>query len=97
MTTPERIRQQLAGLAPVSIEIVDESARHAGHEGARGGGGHYRVEIVSNQFAGLPLQSRHRLVYNALGTLMRREIHALAIDARTPDEISSINHGRKSE
>ena len=67
--------------------MEDESAQHAGHAGAKGGGGHYRVRIVSPRFAGQPLQARHRMIYAALGTLMQKEIHMLAIDARAPDEI----------
>ena len=87
MNVPERIQQNLAILAPVSIEILDESAAHAGHEGARGGGGHYRLIIVSREFAGKPIQSRHRMIYDALGPLMKKEIHALAIAAYAPDEL----------
>ena len=87
MKVSERIQQKLATLAPVSIEILDESAAHAGHEGARGGGGHYRLIIVSREFAGKPIQSRHRMIYDALGPLMNKEIHALAITAYAPDEL----------
>jgi BolA protein len=87
MSAAELIKQKLAGLDPESLEIVDESSRHAGHEGARGGGGHYRLTIVSRRFAGQPAQARHRMVYDALGGLMRKEIHALAIKACTPEEL----------
>ena len=87
MSAADLIRQRLAGLEPLSLEIEDESSRHAGHEGARGGGGHYRLTIVSRRFAGQPIQARHRMVYDALGALMRKEIHALAIKASTPEEI----------
>lgn len=69
------------------MTVEDESAQHAGHAGAKGGGGHYRVRIVSPRFTGEPLQARHRMIYAALGTLMQKEIHMLAIDARAPDEI----------
>ena len=82
-----RMQEQLAGLAPESLEILDESADHAGHEGARGGGGHYRLTIVSPRFEGKPMQARHRMVYDALGPLMTKEIHALAIKAYAPGEI----------
>ena len=82
-----RIQEKLATLAPESLEILDESAAHAGHEGARGGGGHYRLTIVSPRFAGQPMQARHRMVYDALGALMTKEIHALAIKAYAPGEI----------
>lgn len=80
------IRQRLAALAPSTIELIDDSHLHAGHAGARSGGGHYRLTIVSAAFSGKNTVARHRLVYDTLGDLMRREIHALAIQARTPDE-----------
>jgi BolA protein len=81
------IRDRLAALDPESLSIEDESAQHAGHAGARDGGGHYRLTLVSPRFAGQSLQSRHRMVYQALGTLMHREVHALSIAAYAPDEI----------
>ena len=83
----ERIRSLLMdALAPDAIEVTDDSHKHAGHAGARGGQGHFSVEIVSAAFAGkLPL-ARHRLVYAALGEMMQTDIHALSIRARTPDE-----------
>jgi len=83
----ERIRALLTqALSPVSLDVSDDSHRHAGHAGARGGQGHFGVDIVSAAFAGkLPL-ARHRLVYAALGGMMQTDIHALAIRARTPDE-----------
>lgn len=87
MNAAELMKQRLAQLDPESLEIVDESSRHAGHEGAKGGGGHYRLTIVSRRFAGQPAPARHRMVYDALGALMRKEIHALAINARTPEEL----------
>jgi BolA protein len=87
LSATELIREKLSALAPESVSIEDESAQHAGHEGARGGGGHYRLVVVSQRFAGQPLQARHRMVYDALGALMHREIHALAIEAYAPDEI----------
>lgn len=81
------IRERLsAALDPVALELADESALHAGHEGARGGGGHYRLTIVSSRFRGQSTLARHRLVYGALGELMKRDIHALAIRALTPEE-----------
>lgn len=83
----EAIRERLtATLAPKTLEIEDESHRHAGHAGARDGRGHFRVRIVSDAFAGKSALARHRAVYAALGDLMQTDIHALAIDARTPDE-----------
>lgn len=82
---PDRIRGALATLAPEHLAVRDDSALHAGHAGAREGG-HYHVSIVSAAFAGRNRISRHRLVYDALGALMKDGIHALALDARTPDE-----------
>ncbi len=81
------IRRRLAPLEPTALDLVDESGRHAGHEGAKSGGGHFRLTIVSARFAGKPVRERHRMVYGALGDLMGREIHALAIAARAPDEL----------
>jgi BolA protein len=84
----ERLR---AALAPQHLEIEDDSARHAGHAGARAGGGHYRVTIVSARFTGEDPIARHRLIYQALGEAMGREIHALGIRAYAPDEFSPSN------
>jgi BolA protein len=82
------IRTRLASLAPVSLDVVDESARHAGHAGAAPGGQtHWRLEIVSPRFSGKPVVARHRMVYEALGELMQHPIHALAITARSPEEL----------
>jgi BolA protein len=83
-----RIRERLAALEPVSLDILDESAKHEGHAGARPGGEtHWRVSIVSPRFAGQPVAARHRMVYQALGELMENPIHALAITARAPEEM----------
>lgn len=87
MNTAERMQQRLSKLDPESIEILDESGKHIGHEGAKSGGGHYQLVIVSRQFDGKPSQARHRMVYEALGPLMQKEIHALAIRAYAPGEI----------
>jgi len=83
-----RIRALLGeALQPQRLEVADDSHKHAGHAGARGGQGHFSVDIVSAAFAGkLPL-ARHRMVYAALGSMMEDDIHALAIRARTPDEL----------
>lgn len=86
MSVIDAMRARLAVLEPVAIEIDDDSARHAGHAGAQGGGGHFRLAIVSPRFAGCRTMERHRLVYDALGPLMKREIHAISITARAPDE-----------
>ena len=75
-----------AALSPRSLHIDDESALHAGHAGARDGGGHYRVDIVADIFSGKGTLARHRLVYDAVGDLMPSAIHALAIRARAPEE-----------
>lgn len=86
--TLTRIETRLTdALAPLSLHIDDESALHAGHAGARDGGGHYRVDIVSAAFAGKNTVARHRMIYAALGDLMPRAIHALAIRASAPDEL----------
>jgi BolA family transcriptional regulator, general stress-responsive regulator len=86
-----KIREQLAALEPVSLDLVDESAQHAGHAGAAPGGQtHWRLAIVSPRFAGQPTLARHRMVYQALGGLMQNPIHALAITARSPEEQKGI-------
>jgi BolA protein len=87
MSTAELMEQRLARLKPESLEILDESGAHVGHEGAKAGGGHYQLVIVSREFDGKPAQQRHRMVYEALGPLMKNEIHALAIKAFAPGEI----------
>lgn len=90
MNPPERVveieRRLRAALAPLQLRVMDDSARHAGHAGARDGRGHFEVEIESAAFAGQGLLARHRQVYAALGELMQTDIHALAIDARAPGE-----------
>ena len=82
----ERIRAALQVLEPATLQVIDESHKHAGHEGARDGRGHFAVEIVSAAFAGLAPLARHRRVYEALGAMMQSDIHALSILARTPAE-----------
>ncbi len=86
MNRIERIRDALAVLQPTLLDVVDDSHKHAGHEGARDGRGHFTVRIVSPAFAGKAPLARHRAVYAALGEMMQTDIHALAIEARTPDE-----------
>ena len=71
---------------PVHLVVEDDSAKHAGHAGAASGGGHYNVDIVSAAFAGKSRVARHRMVYDALGALMHKEIHALSITALTPQD-----------
>jgi BolA family transcriptional regulator, general stress-responsive regulator len=72
-------------LAPLSVDVIDDSARHAGHAGAREGG-HYQVTLVAAAFAGRPQLERHRMVYSALAPLMGHGIHALSIVAHAPGE-----------
>ena len=87
MSIAASIRERLAALEPVTLELVDESSQHAGHAGWQPGGGtHWRLTIVSPRFAGQPTVARHRMVYQALGELMQNPIHALAINARAPEE-----------
>lgn len=81
------IRERLtAAFTPIRLDIEDDSAKHAGHAGARGGGGHFNVSIVSTAFSGKSLLERHRMVYSAMGDAMQHEIHALSIQAKTPEE-----------
>lgn len=81
------IRERLAVLEPTDLQIVDDSARHAGHAGAReSGGGHFHLTIVSEAFQGKNPLARHRMVYAALSDLMQQRIHALQIEAMTPDQ-----------
>ena len=91
MSTVELIRQKLAVLEPEVIEIRDDSARHAGHEGAKSGGGHYLLTIVSSHFVGKPALARHRLVYGAVQALMHKNVHALSVKAYTPEEFDLIH------
>jgi len=84
---PALIRARLLeALAPCEVQVQDDSHLHAGHVGARDGGGHFSVRIVAEQFRGLAPLARHRKVYAALAEMMNGPIHALAITALTPDE-----------
>lgn len=85
--TVERMREKLAALSPTQLDINDDSAAHAGHAGAKSGGGHFFLTIVSEGFVGKSTMARHRMVYDALGDMMQREIHALSIKAYTAAEI----------
>ena len=71
--------------SPTDLEIIDESHLHVGHSG-HGGAGHFKVKIVSDKFSAQAPLARHRMVYAALDSLMQTEIHALSIEALTPDE-----------
>lgn len=85
--TVAEMEARLQALAPQQLEIMDESHLHAGHAGARSGGGHFRLLMVSAAFAGKGTVQRHRLIHETLGDLMRGPIHALSIRAQTPEEV----------
>lgn len=91
ISVADRIRESLTVLQPVVIEITDDSALHAGHAGARSGGGHFALHIVSGAFHGKNTVARHRMIYAALGEMMKGEIHALAIRAQTAEEAKQLN------
>ncbi len=83
-----QIRSKLTeAFTPQRLDIVDDSHKHAGHEGARGGGGHFNITIVAAAFAGQTALQRHRMIYTALGEELKQAIHALSIKAYTPGEI----------
>jgi BolA protein len=90
--TSETIKRLLNdAFKPQALEIIDHSAAHAGHAGARNGGGHYHVTIIADAFTGLSLVQRHQLIYKALGDMMKQEIHALGINALSPSEETTGN------
>ena len=98
MTVAEEIRSRLAVLEPARLELVDESAKHAGHAGASAGGNsHWNLTIVSASFAGKATLARHRMIYQALGELMQHPIHALAIRALAPGESGAPSFPGESE
>jgi len=81
------MRERLQALQPLSVDLRDESAQHAGHAGARpSGGSHWQLTIVSDAFRGKTAVARHRMVYEALGDLMKRDVHALRIEALAPEQ-----------
>ncbi len=85
--TSEKIKQLLNdAFKPALLEIIDNSAAHAGHVGAKSGGGHYHVTIVAEAFEGQSLVQRHQLIYKAIGDMMKQQIHALGINALSPSE-----------
>ena len=87
MASERVIRERLAALNPVTLDLRDESEQHAGHAGHRPGGGtHWQLHIVSEAFRGKSPVARHRMVYEALGDLMERDIHALGIEALAPEQ-----------
>jgi len=73
-------------IQPEFIQVLDDSQAHAGHEGAKSGGGHFYLTIVSNKFENKSRIQRHQLIYGALGDMMKNDIHALSIKAFTPEE-----------
>ena len=82
----QRMTERLASLSPLELVIEDDGHRHVGHAGAADDHGHFKLRMVSEAFRGkLPL-ARHRAIYAALGDMMQTDIHALSIDAKTPDE-----------
>jgi BolA protein len=92
LNVASEIRGRLAALEPLALEVVDESAKHEGHAGAAPGGQtHWRLTIVSPRFTGQSTVARHRMIYEALGGLMQHPIHALAIQARAPEELQKGN------
>lgn len=76
-------------LSPLSLQVKDQSHLHAGHEGAKQGGGHFHVKIVSKAFDGCRALQRHRMIFSALASMMETDIHALRIDAITPEEFQA--------
>lgn len=82
----QAVHERLAAAFPGALlEVLDESHLHAGHAGAQGGAGHFRVRITAEAFKGAALMARHRLVYDAVRDWMPLRIHALSIEARAPD------------
>lgn len=90
MDVMQTLRERLATLEPETLELYDDSRDHAGHAGAQAGGGHFEVLIASERFNGLSAVARHRMVYSAVGDMMRRHVHALAIKAYTPQELAQL-------
>lgn len=87
MTRQQRIEDQLnTALTPSELEVTDQSHLHVGHAGARDGRGHFRILIRAESFEGVPQVKRHRQVYEALGSMMQTDIHALSIKALAPGE-----------
>jgi len=89
--TAERVKtiedKLTEAFSPSMLQVKDQSHLHAGHEGARSGGGHFDVRIVSDAFVGKRPLQRHQMVFDALGAMMDSEIHALRITAKSPEEL----------
>ena len=86
MSMIEEMTSRLKALEPTALNIIDDSALHAGHQSS-GGGGHFTLHITSSHFCGKSLIMRHRLIYQTLSDLMPHKIHALSIHATATDEI----------
>lgn len=94
MSRAARIEAKLReGLSAIHVEVVDDSARHAGHAGAAGGAGHFNVVVVAAAFEGKSRVARHRAVYTAVADMMPDEIHALSAVTHTPDEWRARGEG----
>lgn len=90
MDVTDKIQAKLqAALSCDHLSLIDESAAHAGHAGAKGGGGHYQLTLVASEFEGKNMMEQHRLVYGALGEMMGQEIHALALKTWSPSQWSA--------
>ena len=85
---PSTLRKRLQDLAPSALEIHDDSAQHAGHAGAAGGGRHFSLLIVSKAFSGISRLERHQKVLARVSDLLPHPIHALSIKALAPEEFS---------
>ncbi|MDD2932441.1 MAG: BolA family transcriptional regulator [Methylotenera sp.] len=85
MTLADEITNRLQTLAPITLNLMDDSALHAGHKG-NGGGAHFTLKITSSHFCGKSQIMRHRLIYQTLTDLMPHKIHALSIEAIAADE-----------
>ena len=85
--TRSALETRLAPLAPIVLEIRDDSEKHVGHAGAASGAGHFSLTIVSEHFLGLTRLARHRAILERVGDLIPYPVHALSIEAHTPDEI----------
>ena len=88
MSVADRIRAKLTGaLAPIRLEVRDDSERHAGHAGSRSGGeSHFRITVVAAAFEGRPRVARHRMVHQALADELAGRVHALELRTLTPAE-----------
>jgi BolA family transcriptional regulator, general stress-responsive regulator len=93
--TTAALEQRLAPLAPARLDIRDDSDKHVGHAGASSGAGHFSMTIVSEHFLGLTRLARHRAILERVGDLIPYPVHALSIEAYTPDEIR--NHERTKQ